>query len=326
MALLRGARPTPRHKLAAAAPHRAVTVPSCSLVFPKQISMWGNSTFGDCVSAEEAFAKAAWSTMLGLPETFITDATVVSWALKNGYLNGADLTDVMTSMSQSGMTASDGKIYTDGPYQSVNYQDDASLYSGIFTGASLKIGVAADQIETAVNSTNGASGWVGYGWQPDNNEDHCVGLCGFGAASDLIKLFSNYGVTITLPSAMSASTPCVALFTWNSIGLVELASVRNVMGEAWVRTPTTAQQPAPTPTPTPAPTPTPTPTPTPPVPTPTPAPTPVPVPTPTPPPGPTPTPAPTPSPVSGWSGTFESGGILGHQTVTVSSGLIISVQ
>ena len=35
---------------------------------PKQLSMWGNDQYGDCVSAEEAFAKACYS-----PEIFIDD-------------------------------------------------------------------------------------------------------------------------------------------------------------------------------------------------------------------------------------------------------------
>lgn len=309
MPLLRGAIPTPRHKLLSVIPHRAAPTPASFLVVPRQLSMWGNSTYGDCVSAEEAFAKAAWSTMLGLPETFIPEQQVISWASRNGYLNGADLTSVMDSMAASGMVASDGKTYTDGSYQGVDYMDDAALFSGIFAGASLKIGVAANQLEDAVNSTNGTSGWVGYNWSTDHNEDHCVGLCGFGTAADLAALFAKAGINISLPSAVPSNTPCAALYTWQTIGLVTLSSMRNITGEAYVRVPTTAQQPAPTPAPGPTPTPTPpAPTPTPPAPTP-------------------PAPTPTPAPPSGWSGTFLAGGPpWDHKTVTVSNGLIMIVQ
>ena len=59
--LPRGAIPSPRHELAAAMPHvpdPAVSVPPSYLMWPVQMSSWNNYIYGDCVSAEEAFAKA----------------------------------------------------------------------------------------------------------------------------------------------------------------------------------------------------------------------------------------------------------------------------
>ena len=46
--------------------------------------MWGNAIDGDCVTAEEAFAKAC-----AQPEIFIPDAEAVAWATAGGFLNGA---------------------------------------------------------------------------------------------------------------------------------------------------------------------------------------------------------------------------------------------
>ncbi len=92
--LPRGAIPSPRHELAAATPHVPdpnIAVPPSFLMWPIQMSSWNNYTYGDCVSAEEAFAKAT-----AAPQTFIPLATVVSWAQTHGYLNGATLTSVMT--------------------------------------------------------------------------------------------------------------------------------------------------------------------------------------------------------------------------------------
>ncbi len=65
----RGAIPADRHALAAAKPYSAVPVaaPPTYLVIPQQLSFWGNDNYGDCVTAEEAFAKACNN-----PETFIT--------------------------------------------------------------------------------------------------------------------------------------------------------------------------------------------------------------------------------------------------------------
>lgn len=282
MALKRGAIPSPRHVLAAATPYRAGAYPPAVLYFPKKLSMWLNDQDGDCVSAEEAFKMAAWSVKVGLPETFIPDQSVYNFAHRNGWLNGADLLPVMQAVESQGLVADDGKTYHNGAPNSVDYMSNDTLFSAIFQGASVKIGVAADQLENAVNSTNGRSGWVGFGWKSDNNEDHCTGLCGYGVkTSDLIALFAQAGVTISLPSGFSPTAPSVAFYTWDSIGIVDLPSVRNIMGEAWLRTPGTVEQPnvVPPPTPTPIPTPVPTPTPT---------------------PHPTPTPTPTPTGATGW--------------------------
>ena len=55
--------------------------PQSFLMWPVQMSSWNNYTYGDCVSAEEAFAKAT-----AAPQIFIPEATVVAWATTHGYL------------------------------------------------------------------------------------------------------------------------------------------------------------------------------------------------------------------------------------------------
>src|ERR1700747_1317152 len=113
--LRRGALPAPRSALAAATPYQPfVAAPATFLVRPQQISMWGNDVHGDCVTAEEAFAKACNS-----PEIFISDNEVIAWATRHGVLEGAILTDVMTWMQNDGFP--DGwSTEDDGPYYSVN--------------------------------------------------------------------------------------------------------------------------------------------------------------------------------------------------------------
>lgn len=98
--LPRGAIPSPRHELAAAMPHipdPRISVPPSFLMWPTQMSSWNNYVYGDCVSAEEAFAKAT-----AAPQTFIPENVVVDWASYHGYLNGASLTAVMTTMQTQG--------------------------------------------------------------------------------------------------------------------------------------------------------------------------------------------------------------------------------
>jgi hypothetical protein len=59
--------------------------------------MWGNDVHGDCVTAEEAFAKACHS-----PEIFIGDQVVIQWATQHGVLEGANLHEVLQWMQTGG--------------------------------------------------------------------------------------------------------------------------------------------------------------------------------------------------------------------------------
>ena len=255
----RGAIASDRSKLMAAPRFKAQAVPSFFGVIPPQLSMWGNAQFGCCVSSESAAAKAIFSLMNGgTQEVFIAEATLISWARSHGFLNGAQLTDVMDAMISDGIT-SGGNTYKDGPYQAVDWTNDAVLSSAIYTGP-VKIGVAAGQLENAVGDSNG---WILTGARRDQNIDHAVCLCGFGSAADLCKLLG-----VSVPVSLSPTTRGYLLFTWSTIGFIDRNSMLAITGEAWLRNPTTVGQ-NPTPTPVPPPTPpTPTPPPTPPVPTP----------------------------------------------------------
>jgi hypothetical protein len=256
----RGAYPSPWHVIAAAKPHQLrANVPASFGIVPSQLSMWLNDVDGDCVTAEEAFAKAVWSLMCGLPELFIPDSVVQSWASSNGFLNGADLPSVMAAMAKSGFVVN-GTDYTDGPPESVDYTNWATLTSAISSGP-VKIGVDADDIEEAVNTTNGASGWFGTGWTDTANQDHCTSLSGYGTVA---QCYGFLGLPIPAAAQSSSSQNAVLLYTWKSIGVVLYPSLLGVTSEAWLRTPTTPQQvPTPGPSPTPGPTPTPVPGPTP---------------------------------------------------------------
>lgn len=209
---------------------------------PSQMSMWGNSQYGDCVTAEEFFAKciypvyfASSGTMLDMPESL-----AISWATKNGYLNGADLTPVMDSMAKVGVLYNT-TTYTDGPYKSVDYTTWAVLTSAINQGP-VKIGVASSQFDnvTGVGQNNG---WVMTGFTKDANEDHCVSLCGYGTMSFLATAMG-----ITLPSGVDGTGNGCLLYTWDSIGLIDFTSLGNITGEAWLRSPTTPQTPPSPPT------------------------------------------------------------------------------
>jgi hypothetical protein len=221
----RGAKPSPRHRLASAMPHRIVgATPTQILWLPPQLSFWLNNIDGDCVTAEEAFAKACH-----VPEIFITDATVMAWAGKNNLLDGADLTTVLDLMQSTGFPQG-GSTYNDGPFSSVDWTNTAALQNAIAQGP-VKIGVAADQLENVVPDPP-TNGWIATGFTSDTNEDHCVSLCGYG---EIGWLANQLGVGSPVPG----TTPAYALFTWNSIGIIDVPSLLAICGEAWLRVPTT---------------------------------------------------------------------------------------
>jgi len=229
--LHRGALAAPRSALAGAKPFQPfVGAPPTFLVRPQKISMWGNDVHGDCVTAEEAFAKACHDT-----EIFLPDAEVIAWATQHGVLEGAYLTDVMTTMQTDGF-ADGGNTYDDGPHLSVDWTDAATLKNAISLGP-VKLGVAANQIETAYWSTNGQTGWVGSGFHADGAEDHCVALCGYGSLSWIAQQLGT-----TLPNGVDGTRDGYALFTWNSIGIIDAASMVAVTHEAWLRSPTTVTE------------------------------------------------------------------------------------
>jgi hypothetical protein len=225
----RGAFPSPRSVLAAATPHVPITTaPPNFIVMPQQISMWGNDAHGDCVTAEEAFAKACNN-----PEIFIPDDEVINWATRHNVLEGAYLTPVMDFMQNDGFFQG---TYDDGPYFSVNWGDSSALRSAISNGP-VKIGVAANQLDSpwSKGRNNGPYNvWFGLGFQPDNAEDHCVTLCGYGSIAWLAQQLG-----VQVPPGIDGTRLGYALFTWDSIGIIDEPSMIAITHEAWLRQPTT---------------------------------------------------------------------------------------
>jgi hypothetical protein len=224
----RGAIPSPRYELAAAMPHVALpSVPPHHLHVPRKISVWHNDDHGDCVTAEEAFAKACHG-----PEIFITDAEVKKWATAHGWYEGANLIDVLRAMQKKGFTQ-DKRTYDDGSPSSVNWTDTATLQSAIYHGP-VKIGLAADQLHAVCQANGFKSGWFATGFKADSNEDHCVSLCGYGTTKWLAQQLK-----FRVPTGVNSAKPGYAMFTWGSIGIIDVASLLAVTQEAWLRTPTT---------------------------------------------------------------------------------------
>jgi hypothetical protein len=229
----RGARPTPRYRLAAATPHtKTGKAPPRHIRTPRKLSFWGNYTYGDCVSAEEAFAKACHE-----PEIFISESEVIDWATQNNFLNGAYIIDVVDVMESSGFPKHH-HVYDDGSVRSVDWTNAPLLEDAIAIGP-VKIGVAGDQLNSVWwanggSSTGGVSGWFATGFPPDSNEDHCVSLCGYGTMHWLAE-----HLRVPVPGGVDGHKPGYAMFTWDSIGIIDVPSMLAITHEAWLRVPTT---------------------------------------------------------------------------------------
>jgi hypothetical protein len=231
----RGRRPTPLSILIHATRHVTHPRPPNSLILPARISMWHNDTNGDCVTAEEAFAKACHRP----EEIFITDEEVEEWATTHGPLphppgwyEGANLYEVMQAMQTGGFTQG-GHMYRDGSISSVNFHDVDNLHSAISLGP-VKVGVAADQLEAVFHANGDRSGWFATGFHQETNYDHCVSLCGYGTISWLAQRMN-----VPVPNGVNGTNPGYALFTWGSIGIIDYPSLLAMTDEAWLRTPTT---------------------------------------------------------------------------------------
>ncbi len=192
--------------------------------------MWGNDVHGDCVTAEEAFAKACYQS-----EIFISDQDVITWATQHGVLEGAYLYQVLGWMRNDGFSQ-DGQKYDDGSYFSVDWTQSGMLTSAISQGP-VKIGIAADQLSNVWSQHQGRSGWFATGFTADANEDHCVSLCGYGTIAWLAQQLN-----VSVPSGVDGTKPGYAMFTWNSIGIIDVPSMLAITHEAWLRNPTTVIQ------------------------------------------------------------------------------------
>ena len=109
----------------------------------------------------------------------------------------------------------------------------------------MKIGVSAEYYRSAGPSqhgivTPGTSGWAIYNYPATTaqQEDHCVSLCGYGTLTQLKALFLKHKVTVKVPKGMPTGL-CYAMFTWNSIGIIDQQSMLNMTHEAWLRNPVT---------------------------------------------------------------------------------------
>lgn len=237
---LRGAIPSSNHKLCGAEPYRIRDVIPAQVAYvPAKLSYWLNNQYGDCVTAEEAFNKAASGI-------FIEDSTVLTFCRQHNLLNGAMLPDVMDLMARSGFSQG-GHLYGDGGYKSVDYSNEPLLKSALSI-APVKIGIDAN----ALPQSAGTMGFHAFGGREGQfrNTDHCISIAGFGPAAFLFGKLN-----IAVPAGVDPAKLCYMIFTWNSLGVVDHDWIMSTVSEAWLRNPSTLVDGTPQPNPGPPPAP-----------------------------------------------------------------------
>jgi hypothetical protein len=229
-----GEFPTPNHELAAARPYRASgTAPESFIAWPARIDSWGNESWGNEKPGNSSWAEEAFAKACAEPRVFIPADVVLSTSRECGSSNFAGF------MQTHGFQI-ERKAYLDGPFNSVDWTNAATLNGAIANVGPVKIGVASASLDSGPRGrvTARTSGWAICGLPTGQPEDYCASLCGYGPLAALVDLFKRHGVDVSLPPGMPAGL-CYAMFIWGSIGIIDRQSLMNITGEAWVRNPTT---------------------------------------------------------------------------------------
>ena len=124
----------------------------------------------------------------------------------------------------------DGHIYDDGQHYSVNWISQVVLEGAIQQGP-VKLGIAADQLNGVYDWRNG---WFATGFHHDSKEDHSVSLCGYGTLGWLAQQLG-----VQVPHGVNGGSPGYAMFSWSTIGIIDVPSLIAITQEAWLRVPTT---------------------------------------------------------------------------------------
>ena len=131
----------------------ASAVPAAFATLCRNLSVFENDTYGDCVTAEECQNINTGTNYV------VPNADVLAFGQKYDLLNGSDLPTVLKLMEADGLP-SGGTTYKDGPYAAVNMQSYEEMCAALVEfqasggpPTQIKLGVAADQLEAAMDDS-----------------------------------------------------------------------------------------------------------------------------------------------------------------------------
>lgn len=239
----RGALPTPPEIRAKAKHYRSGQLPqgpASALLWPAMTAYWGNKDLDGCVIAEEAFARAAGQQQINIP-----DEAASYFASALGLNQLITLSDGLSAMQTWGFQGETAGWGGGEPFM-IDPTIEADLQAVIAAGCPIKIGAksAAFRVGATGAVTPGQDGWTMWNYPSGKPADHCVSLCGYGSLADLCELFEQHGVTVEPVEGMPTGM-CYAMFTWDSIGIIDSASLQAMVNEAWGRDPVSVKRPTP---------------------------------------------------------------------------------
>lgn len=193
----------------------------------RDFGMYGNSTWGTCVTAEEAAAKSVISAKTGAPEIRIPDRNAVDWARKHGYLNGAYLDEVLKTMVRDGLIDDAGREHRDDDTAvAIDGTKKLVMQLAIYYTGMVKVAINAGPVMAA---DNGQYGWILLNAR-GGSLDHCVGYCGYGSLE-----FCCQTLGVKVPAGADPKRFCLIMFTWSRLGIVSWEAALNMTGEWWMR-------------------------------------------------------------------------------------------
>ncbi len=230
-----GCRSTPRNRLAKA--HwvfqhaRALPPPLPDFDATggvKDWDMYGNDQYGVCTTAEEGNYKKCIGPATDAPEVKIPTQNLISWARNHGFLNGADLDEVLNAMERDGLPDAAGVVHRNGNHGTIDWTDKTEFQWAVQYFKGIKIAVGAAQLLRVVGDGNG---WLLDRAYEDQSANHCVGIYGYGTVEFLSKIC---GLS-SPPGNVDPKAFAVLLYTWETIGIVTWPSFLALTSEAWVR-------------------------------------------------------------------------------------------
>jgi hypothetical protein len=194
----------------------------------RDLDIYFNDSYGCCVGSEEMeYLKFCGPATSGV-EVSIPDANAMQWFRSFGCLDGANIEDAMVYRQTHGAVDAQGAAHCSGKHGSIDFTNQLEVQLALQYFRSMKIGIAAGQVQSVCNDKNG---WYLGNARRDQDIDHCVGIYGCGEVGFLASLFPSNSI----PSGVDPKSFGLLMYTWATLGIIDWASFKAITGEAWVR-------------------------------------------------------------------------------------------
>ena len=196
-----------------------------------------NDVAGDCTDACLANVLDVVAAILKYAGSTIPAANVKSWAIAQGFYDGANIPDVLTALQTVPMIDANGQGRIIGAFAGVDYTNLPAVYDALSDCYALDLGVNSSYYQGFVG--NGIVSVGPLQTRAINSAaelDHSIPAFDFGSAEYLATQYHDfYGAAVDLsPISSGPQTPCIGIETWASLCIVPAVSFQNTTGEAHV--------------------------------------------------------------------------------------------